>query len=344
MTLQPTTATIAEFQSWVDDTRYSRRAMTDDMMKDPIFDLLGEDTSNNRASVLSTNGVDYSGFARAKTPGGIVAREAPVETDVHSVYYITFVQRFDYEREMILHDQYGMLNPGGTACIKRLWEGVGLFLTNCAWNYNKSSAFDVPAQTGVIPYTITCPDGQPIISASRSGPGYSSKTNIGGTAAFSGPAVVANIDVGHQNRKTPNGIARAYMPNGLMLGNNAALLEAMLQYTKSEKVYSSNNNALTVFQNGMYDVMQFKYAPRTNTGAFDTTTSKLHKWATFNKEEYKAGFKYKWIEKPTVVEGPRVDTDNLDTFDIATCRIAFMPEDPWAIVQNDATSAPISAY
>lgn len=344
MALQPTTATLAEFQSWVDNTRYTRRAMRDDMLNDPIFTILGEDTSNNKASVLSTNGVDYKGFARAKVQGGTIAREAPVEADVHNIYYITFVQRFDYEREMILHDQYEMLNPGGTACIERLWDGVGLFLTNCIWNYNTSSNFDVPAQMGVVNYTITTPDGQPIISASHSGPGYSGKTNIGGTAAFSGAAVVANIDVGHQNRKSQSGVARAYNPDAFLLGNNAALEEAMLQYTGSQKVYSSNNNAVTIAKNGSMDVIKFKHAPRDNFGNFDTTSSKLHKWATINKAEFKNGFKYKWIEKPTVVEGPRVDMNNLDTFDIATCRIAFMPEDPWAIIQNNATSAPVSAY
>ncbi len=344
MALQPTTATIAEFTSWYDDTRYTRRAMQDDMMKDPIFTLLGEDTSNNRAAILSTNGVDYSGFAKAKVPGGIVSREAPTETDVQSVYYITFAQRFDYERESILHDQYGMLNPGGTKCIERLWEGVGLFLTNCAWNYNTSTNFDVPAHTGVINYTITTPDGKAIIAADHAGPKYANKTNIGGTAAFSGAAVVANIDVGHQNRVTPNGISLAYSPDAFLCGGNAALLEGMKQYTGSERVYSSNNNAVRVFQGGSMDIFQFKHAPRTNVGAFDTTTSKLHKWATINKAEYKAGFQFKWIEKPTIVEGPRVDMDNLDTYDIATCRIAFIPENPWAIIQNNATSAPISAY
>jgi hypothetical protein len=344
MALQPLTTTIAEFQSWNDDTRYARRAMIDDMLADPIFSLLGEDTSNNRSSVLSTNGVDYSGFAKAKVPGGQVNREAPVEADTHSMYYITFVQRFDYEREAILHDQYGMLDPSGTNCLERLWDGVGLFLTNCIWNYNTSSTIDVPAQTGVINYTITTPDGQPIVSASHSGPGYSGKTNIGGTAAFSGPAAVANIDVGHQNRKTPSGVARAYNPDAFLLGNNAALLESMKQYTGSEKVFSSNNNALRVWQNGSMDIFQFKHAPRDTAGNFDMTTSKLHKWATINKQEFKAGFKYKWIEKPTVIEGPRIDTDNLDTFNMATCRIAFMPEDPWAMIQNNASTAPISAY
>lgn len=344
MALQPTTATIAEFASWVDNTRYSRRAMVDDMLNDPIFDLLGEDTSNNRASVLSTNGVDYSSFAKAKTPGGSISRNAPVEADTHNIYYITFTHRFDYEREMILHDQYGMLNPGGTECIRALWEGVGLFLTNCVWNYNTASSIDQPAQTGTINYVTTTPDGQPIISASHSGPGYSSKTNIGGTAAFSGAAVVANIDVGIQNKTSQSGISKPYQPDAFLLGHNAALREGMMQYTKSTQVHSSANNAVTVFQNGSMDMFQFKYAPRTTTGAFDTTTSKLHKWATINKADFKQGFKYKWIEKPTVVEGPRVDTDNLDTFDIATCRIAFMPENPWAIVQNNATAAPISTY
>ena len=344
MALQPLTTTLAEFTSWHDDTNYAIRAKVDDMMKDPIFDILGEDTSNNRSSILSTTGIDYSGFAKAKTPGGTIAREAPVEADQHSVQYVTFVQRFDYEREMILHDQYKILDPDGTNCITRLWDAVGLFLTNCFWNYNTSSSFEVPAQQGTITYTITMPDGQPIVSASHSGPGYSSKTNIGGTAAFSGSSVVANIDVGNQNRVTPAGISRAYSPDALFCGNNAALLESMLQYTRSERVYSSNNNAVTVFKNGTMDVVQFKYAPRTSTGAFDTTTSKLHKWATGNKQDIKKGFKYKFIERPTVVNGPMINTDNLDTFRIATCRLAFIPEDAWGLIQNNATTAPTSAY
>lgn len=344
MAIQPLTTTVSEFASWFDDTRYAIRAMQDDMKKDPIFSLLGEDTSSNRSSVLSTTGIDYNQFAKAQVPGQSLARNAPVEADQHSVYYITFSHRFDYERPAILHDQYSILDPDGTACLKAVWDAVGLFLTNCFWNYNTSSSIDVPSQLGVVNYAITCPDGQPIVSASRSGPGYSSKTNIGGTAKFSGSAVVSNIDVGHQNRKTPAGRARPYDANCLFLGRNAALREAMLQYTGSQKVYSSANNAVTVFQGGSMDVFEFKWAPFTTTGDFDTTASKLHKWATGNKEEIRRGFKYKWIEQPTVVEGPKIDTDNLDTFRIATCRIAFMPEDPWGLIQNNASEAPVTAF
>lgn len=344
MAVQPLTTTISEFNSWFDDTDYAIRAMRDDMMKDPIFDLLGEDTSNNRSSVLSTTGIDYNQFAKAQVPGQTLARNAPVEADQHSVNYITFSHRFDYERPAILHDQYNILDPDGTAALKAIWDAVGLFLTNCFWNYNTSTAIDVLAQQGVVNYTITTPDGKAIVASDHSGPGYSNKTNIGGTAAFSGPAVVANIDVGHQNRKTPAGRARPYDANCLFLGRNAALREAMLQYTRSEQVYSSGNNAVRVFQGGSMDVFEFKWAPFTTEGALDTTASKLHKWATGNKEEIKRGFKYKWIEKPTIINGPKIDTDNLDTFRIATCRLAFLPEDPWGLIQNNASTAPVTAY
>ncbi len=344
MAVQPKTTTVSEFTSWFDDTRYAIRAMEEDMMKDPIFSLLGEDTSDSRSSVLSTTGYDYSGYAKAKNRGGVISRESPVEADQHSVQYLTFVQRFDYEHEAILFDQYKILDPTGTKCIERLWEGIGLFLTNCFWNLNTDSTFNQPEQNGTIPYTITTPDGQPIVSASHSGPNYSSKTNIGGTAAFSGSAVVANIDVGHQNRVTPNGVSKAYQPDALFSGGNAALLESMLQYTKSEKVYSSTNNALRVFQNGTMDVYQFKHAPRTASGGFDTTAAKLHKWATGNTKDISEGFRYKWADRPHVVEGPTVDTDNLDTFRIATATIAFLPESPWGLIQNNATTAPVSAF
>lgn len=344
MAVQPLTTTISEFTSWYDDTRYAIRAMEEDMMKDPIFDFLGEDTSDNRSSVLSTTGFDYAGFAKAKARGGIVAREAPVEADQHTVQYLTFVQRFDYEHEAIIHDQYHIIDPDGTEVIKRLWEGIGLFLTNVFWNFNTSGSVDVPAQTGVINYVNTTPDGQNQVSSSHSGPGYSSKTNIGGTAAFSGSAVVANIDVGHQNRVTPNGVSKAYQPDTLLCGMNAALLESMLQYTKSTKVFSSANNALTVFQSGSMDVLQFKYAPRDANGGFDTTAAKLHKWATGNRADIKRGFKYKWADRPHVIDGPTIDTDNLDTFRIATARIAYLPESPWGLIQNNAITAPISAF
>lgn len=344
MALQPTTVTLNEFASWFNDTRYSNRAMLDDMMNDPIFTLLGEDTSNNRSYVLSTNGRDYSGYAKAKTPGGPIVRDAPVEMDTHSVYYVTFVKRFNYEHEAILHDQYGLLDPGGTSCIEQLWNGVGLFLTNCFWNYNTSTSFAQPEQSGTITYANATPDAAAIVASTHSGPGYSSKTNIGGTGAFSGSTLVTNIDVGNQNRCTPAGYALAYFPDALICGQNAALREAMFQYTKSEKVYSSVNNAVTVFPGAGMDVIQLKHAPRTNVGAFDTTTNKLHKWATCNKADFKKSFKYKWIERPTIVEGPTIDTDNLDTFRTAVCRIAFMAEDPWAMIQNNATAAPVSTY
>lgn len=345
MALQPTTVTLNEFASWFDNTRYSIRAMQDDMLNDPIFSLLGEDKSNNRSYILSTTGVDYSGFAKAKTPGGVLGNDAPVEADTHSVYYVTFAQKFRYERETILHDQYSVIDPDGTNCIQRLWDGVGLFLTNCFWNYNTSTSFSVPEQQGLITYANATPDAAAIVASTHSGPGYSSKTNIGGTGAFSGSTVVTNIDVGNQNCVTPAGIARAYQPDALMAGaGNAALREAMLQYTRSDKVFSSGNNAVMVAPGAGMDVILLKHAPRTNIGAFDTTTSKLHKWATLNKADFKKFMKYKWIEKPTIVEGPTVDTDNLDTFRIATCRIAFMAESPWCMIQNNASTAPTSAY
>jgi hypothetical protein len=320
--------------------------MQDDMLADPIFSFMGEDTSNNRSSTLSTTGVDYSGYAPAKTPGGTLVRSAPVEADQHSVYYITFAKRFDYERETILHDQYNVLDPGGTSALQQLWDGVGLFLTNCFWNYNTvTTGVDVPAQTGTINYANTTPDAAAIVSASHSGPGYSSKTNVGGTGAFSGSTLITNVDVGNQNCVTPAGIARAYMPDALVCGSNAALFENMAQYARTEKVHSSANNAVTIFPGaGGMDVIRLKHAPRTNVGAYDTTTSKLHKWATINKADFKKFMRYKWIERPTVVNGPTVDTDNLDTFRIATCRIAFMAESPWCMIQNNATAAPTSAY
>jgi len=345
MALQPTTVTLNEFASWFNDTRYAIRAMQDDMLADPIFSILGEDTSNNRSYVLSTTGYDYSGFAKAKTPGGPISRDAPVEADQHSVYYVTFIKRFNYEREAILHDQYNIIDPGGTSALQQLWDGVGLFLTNCFWNYNTSTSFSVPEQNGTITYANATPDAAAIVASTHSGPGYSSKTNIGGTGAFSGSTVVSNIDVGNQNCVTPAGIARAYQPDALVCAmGNAALREAMLQYTRSDKVFSSGNNAVMVAPGAGMDVILLKHAPRTNVGAFDTTAAKLHKWATINKADFKKSMKYKWIERPTIVDGPTLDTDNLDTFRTATCRIAFMAENPWCMIQNNATSAPISAY
>ncbi len=346
MAQQPLTTTISEFSSWFNDTRYAIREMQDDMMSDPIFTLLGEDTSDNRSSQLSTTGIDYSGIAPAKTPGGIVARSAPVQADQHTVQYVTFVKRFDYEREAIIHDQYRILDPNGTECLKQLWAGVGLFLTNCLWNQNQNTNFNIPAQTGVINYTITTPDSQAIISASHSGPGYSSKTNIGGTGAFSGSTVVTNLNVGYQNATTPAGVPMTYNGDTLLTGRNGPLIEAMTQYTKSERVYSSLNNAVTVFQNGTMNVVEFKYAPRNSdlNASFNTSAGALNQWATADSELLKKSFKYKWAEMPTIVEGPTVDMNTLDTFRIATCRIAFLPENPFAIIQNNATTAPISAY
>jgi hypothetical protein len=346
MAQQPLTTTISEFTSWFNDTRYAIREMQDDMMSDPIFSLLGEDTSDNRSSQLSTTGIDYSGIAPVKTPGGVVARSAPVQADQHTVQYLTFVKRFDYEREAIIHDQYRILDPNGTECLKQLWAGVGLFLTNCVWNQNQNSNFNVPAQQGVINYTITTPDGQPIVSASHTGPGYTASTNIGGTGAFSGSTVVTNLQVGYQNAKTPAGVPMTYNGDALACGRVGPLIESMTQYTKSERVFSSLNNAVTVFQNGTMDVIEFKYAPRNSDlfASYATGNSALYQWATLDRDLFKKSFKYKWAEMPTIVEGPTVDMNTLDTFRIATCRIAFLPENPWALIQNNASTAPITAY
>ena len=314
------------------------------MMKDPIFELLGEDTSANLSDTLSTTGVDYTGIARAKTPGGAVTKDAPIELDQHSVPYITFVKRFSYELETIAHDKYKFVDPNGTAVIDQLWEAVGLFLTNCMWNDNTSTTTTVLAHEGTISYANTTPDGQAIISASHSGPTYSSKTNIGGTGALSGPNLVANRQVAKQNFVFGSSLPKNYKGDTILIPDVEPMIEQALQITGSEKVASSSNNSISLYQGGSRDVVVFRYAPRNNAGAYDTTTTDLYKWATADRGAMKMGMKYKWILKPQIVQSSNIDDNNLDSFRTAVCRIAFLPEDPFCLCQNNASTAPTTNW
>lgn len=343
--MQPSTVALQNFRSWFNDTRYARRKELEDMMKDPIFTLLGEDTTDNRSDTLSTMGVDYSGIAKAKVPGGQVVKDAPVEMDTHSVQYITFVKRFNYELESILHDQYKLLDPNGTECVKQLWEAVGLFLTNCIWNENDGTSFNVLAHEGVISYSNGTPDDQPIVSASHSGPGYTGATNIGGTGVLSGPNLVTNIQVGKQNCRTASGYPRSYRPNQIWMGDVEPMIEIGRQITGSTKVSSSVNNAVNIYADGSKEIVVFKYAPRVSTtGAYSTSAADLYKWATADSSLVKKNFRYKWIAKPQLIGEKNLDDSNLDSFATAFCRIAFIAENPFCMFQNDATQAPTSAW
>ena len=210
MAVQPSTVQLAEFRSWFNETDYNVRYQADKMLEDPIFTLLGEDTSNNLSDTLATTGIDTTGIAKAKSPGGSVTKDAPVELDQHTVAYVTFVKRYNYELESILHDKYKILDENGTAVMDQLWEAVGLFLTSCFWNDNTATTTTVLAHNGTISYTNTTPDGVAIVSASHSFPTVSSLTNIGGTGPLSGPNLVTNVQVGKQNSRSGNNISFSY--------------------------------------------------------------------------------------------------------------------------------------
>lgn len=345
MAQQPSTVQLQSFRSWFDDTRYARRQMIEDMTKDPIFSLIGEDTTDNTSDTLSTMGIDYSGYAKAKVPGGSVTKDAPTERDTHSANYITFVKRFSYEMETISHDQYKLLDPDGTEAIKQLWESVGLFLTNCLWNENDVTAFDVLSHDGVISYATGSPDGNPIIYNAHSGANYSGKTNIGGTGALSGPNLVTNIDIGKANFVTDNNVPLSYRPDQIWIGDVEVMTETARQITGSAKVASSGNNAVNIYNDGSKEVVVFKHAPRVSTtGARSSTAADIYKWATAEKAKAKRYCRYKWNIRPQIVKEQNIDSDNLDSFVTAVCRIAFINDSPFFMVQNNATQAPTTAW
>lgn len=345
MSQLPSTVQLAGFRSWFDDTRYSRRAMLDEMMRDPIYELFGEDKSSNTSDTLSSMGIDYSGIAKAKTPGGKVTKDAPIEADTHSVGYITFVKRFNYELESILHDQYKILDPNGTMCIQQLWEAVGLFLTNVLWNENDATSFDVLAHEGVISYQTGSPDGKAFIAADHSGPGYSGKTNIGGTGPLSGPNLVTNIDIGKTNFCWPSGQPKSYRPDLIIHGDVEVLTETSMQITRSSKVSSSANNAANKYADGSKEVFVLKHAPRSSTtNQRSTTAADIYKWATGEKAKMKSGLRLKWAAKPQLIGERNIDDDNLDSFATAFCRLAVIIDDPFCMVQNNASQAPTPAW
>lgn len=347
MSQLPSTVQIEAFRSWFDDTRYARRAMLDDMMKDPIYDLIGEDKSSNTSDTLSTMGIDNLRMAKAKTPGGKVTKNAPVELDPHSVKFITFVDRSNYELESILHDQYKLLDPDGTSCVMNIWESVGQFLTNVLWNENDQTAFDVLAHEGVITYDVGCPDGKALIASDHSGPNYSGKTNIGGTGPLTGPNLVTNVDIGKANFTRGGGLPMGYRPDQIWIGDVEVMNEAARQITGSQKVSSSANNAVNIYADGSKEVVSFKYAPRNSiTGSRSTTAADVYKWATAEKAKAKSSVRLKWIAKPQLIgeKNLNLDDENLDSFATAFCRLAVIIDNPFFMVQNNATTAPTPAW
>ncbi len=128
-------------------------------------------------------------------------------------------------------------------------------------------------------------------------------------------------------------------------GDVEVMTEQSLQITRSSKVSSSANNAANKYADGSKEVFVLKHAPRVSTtNQRSTTAADIYKWATAEKAKLKQSVRYKWIARPQLIGEKNIDDDNLDSFATAFCRVAVIIDNPFCMVQNNASTPPTPAW
>lgn len=334
------------FRSWFNNTDYKLMESLDNKLSDPIYSLLGEYDDSSKSDTISVTGRDNSGFAATKLPGGKINKQAAVEEDQMNKGFMSFAETSNIEWESVIHDKYRYADEQPAEIVDKVMDSASLLLHHQLFNFGTASSVTMEGTHGS--YGLTVPSGQNLFSSSHSGPGYSSKSNLVGTGALSNANLIANIQHGNENMVTSNGTAIPYTPDLLIVPNDAAMVEAAIQITKSDKVYSSANNAtnifsdkgIKIFRGGSMSVVVLPFAPRTAAGAYDT--AKQYYWQTADSMMLKKAIKYKWAARPTVASR-FVDPENLDSYFSVAARLAVVAQRWQGINLNNSTTIPVTA-
>lgn len=335
MSATPTQVDLSGFRSWFNDTDYVLQSKIDDMMKDPIFSLLGEYEGSGKSDTISVTGRANERFAQTKAEGAAINRVAPVEEDQLSKGYLTFAEQQSYSWESIVHDRYAFADSDPAEMVDNVLDGISLLFHGQLFNGSTGTSITLGGSHGA--YDISIPDGGALFKATHSGPGYSSKSNIAGTQALSHENLVANIQHGNENLVTSTGKAISYNPDLLIVPNDARMVEKARTITGSQQVESSANNAINIFSGGTMKVVVLKNAPRSTSGAYDT--SKQYHWMTADSNMLRKSVQYKFAARPQVL-AKYMDAENADSYHSVLARVAVVAKRWQFGVLNNSTTAP----
>lgn len=300
MPATPSHVDIADFTSWFENKKYMVNFKIDDALTDPIFDLFSENKDPSKAKTIDINGRDNVRTARTRTPGGLVQTRAPIEETTFSQEYMSFEDAQLWEWEAKQHDQYRFVDAQPEELVDNVMRGVSRLMHHQLFNSSDESTTTItlPGVGGT--YDLAVASGQPVFSTSHSGPGYSSKANlVTADTPLSTPNVGAVRQVGIANFVREGGERQSFRGDTIIIPDQALMLEAGLQLTRSEKVYGSANNAINIYSGGAMDLVVLKYAPEDTSYSYDTTNQ--YDWILADKELLKKSFQYKFISRPQLL-------------------------------------------
>ena len=312
---------IADYRSWFNSTRYIVQDAIDRMVTDdPIFSIFGEVTDGGREDSINVTGRSNDGFAEVKTPGQKANKTAPVEADQMNKNFFTVAEQQLVEWEAFLHDKYQLVEDTTTELVSKINATIALALTHQLFNFADASTVTLP---GGFSYDLTSPDSVPFVDDSHTVPGRPGETfdNDVGNVALSHDGLTTAILQGQENEVSHKGTAQTFNPDMLFVGNVQPMIDKALQITKSEKVESTQNNAVNIYSGGWLKVAVLNFAPYLATGNRDTTTKK-YRWSIAQTDRLKGTLKHKWASKPVAV-GKFMDQENFDSSYSAAGRIGF---------------------
>lgn len=291
---------LAGYRSWFNGTVYKAIEELQRYESDSVFSVLGEmnyDTSTG--DTVSFTSRAYGGFAPVVTPGGAIPESNPTEGDQLSRQFFSIKDKLIVEWESYKHNKMDFVLDDISSMIQRCNNTPALVLSGALLTFADSSTITMP---GSVSYSTTCADGQTFASASHTvaGTGSTTYSNVlSGGPALSLANISAAIQQGNQVTVNDDGVVAPWNPDTIIIPNNELMVAAALQITGSKLVLGSNNNNINIYEGGRFRVVVLKHAPRTITGTYDTTTSKMYRWMLADSKMLKRGFKYGWAAKPS---------------------------------------------
>jgi len=335
----PATVDLSGFSTWFENKQYILQEKIDDALNDPIFDLVGQDVSPNRATTIDVTGRDATYTGKTKSPGAKVSPLAPVEEDQLSREYVTFESAMRIEWESLQHDLYKFADEQPEELVDNVYRGISRLIHAQIFNRADQTTVTMPGSAGS--YTLSLPDSKAFFATDHSGPNYSGKSNKIGNATteLSTPNVTVVQQHGIENFISSSGERKSFRANAIMVPDVAAMVEAALQITRSEKVRETANNSVNIYSGGTMDVIVLKYAPETPSSDHAYNSSLDDYWVLLNKEAFRKSVKYKLLVRPHVLTR-FLDPENGDSYITVLARAAVYAKRWQCAVLSPSTTAP----
>lgn len=329
---------IQGFSSWLENKHYSMYDRLEDELKDPIFELFSENKDPDKSLTIDYTGKDNARTGRTRSPGGNIETQAPVEEDTLSQTYLSFEDAQSWEWEALVHDKYRYADSQPEELITNVMRGPSRLMHHQLFNSSDEATTTITLPGSGGSYDLALPNGQPVFSTSQSGPGYSGKANL---KTGDNPLSTQNIGVARQigieNFVRSGGERKSFRGDTIIIPDNALMLEAALQHTKSTLVAGSDKNAINIYSGGSMNVVVLKYAPEDTSYNYDTNNQ--YDWILADMNELKKAFEYKFIARPTILSQNNM-VENGNSQMSVLCRFACYCKRWQFGVRMRATTAP----